>query len=78
MPNLPTQAPIFQAPFAGKGVYFTIEVENVDELYESFKNKGVSIAVDIRDEDWGDRHFSVLDPNGIGVDFVRYQAPENE
>ncbi|MFK7907070.1 MAG: VOC family protein [Chitinophagales bacterium] len=77
LPNLPTQIPLFQAPFEGKGLYFTIEVENVDELYENFKSKGLKIVVDLKDEEWGDRHFSVIDPNGIGVDFVRYEAPEN-
>lgn len=72
-----TQAPIFQAPFQGEGVYITIEVENVDRWYEKLKSKKLPIAVELKDEPWGDRHFSVLDPNGIGIDFVRFTPPEN-
>ena len=76
--NHPTQEPIFQTPFAGKGVYLTIEVADVDKLYEALKNKGANIVIDIRDEPWGDRHFSIVDPNGIGIDLVTYSKPTEE
>lgn len=75
LPNHPTQKPIFQQPFAGKGMYLTIEVEDVDSLYEEIKKKGVNIEIDIRNEPWGDRHFAIVDPNGIGIDLVTYTKP---
>ena len=75
LPNHPSQKPIFQSPFNGKGVYLTIEVEEVDTIYEELKNKGCTIEIDIRDEAWGDRHFAIVDPNGIGIDIVTYTAP---
>ena len=77
-PNHPTQKPIFQAPFEGKGLYLTVEVEDVDKLYEEIKNKGVKIEIELRDEPWGDRHFAILDPNGIGIDIVTYSDPNEE
>ncbi len=77
-PNHPTQKPIFQPAFNGKGVYLTIEVDNVDEMYSQLKNKGLSIEIELRDEPWGDRHFAIVDPNGIGIDIVTYAAPEEE
>jgi len=79
LPNHPSQQPLFHPAFQGQGVYLTIEVEDVDGLYADLKAKGVDIALEMRDEPWGDRHFAVKDPNGIGIDFVRYTAPvENE
>ena len=33
LPDHPTQQPLFQAPFQGQGMYLTIEVEDVDQLY---------------------------------------------
>ncbi|MEL6485013.1 MAG: VOC family protein [Bacteroidota bacterium] len=75
LPNHPSQKPIFQTAFEGRGVYLTIEVEDVDEIYEQLKAKGISFEVDIRDEPWGDRHFAIIDPNGIGIDLVTYTAP---
>ena len=75
-PNHPSQKSIFQSEFNGKGVYLTIEVENVDEMYKKIKANNVSIEIEIRDESWGDRHFAIVDPNGIGIDIVTYTKPE--
>jgi catechol 2,3-dioxygenase-like lactoylglutathione lyase family enzyme len=76
MPNHPTQQPLFQPPFKGKGVYLTIEVDDVNKVYADIKEKGVEILIDIRDEPWGDRHFAIQEPNGIGIDFVTYSKPD--
>lgn len=76
LPNHPSQQPLFQKPFSGQGVYLTIEVEDVDKVYNELKNKGVEIKIDIRDESWGDRHFAIQDPNGIGIDIVKYTPQE--
>lgn len=75
-PNHPSQKPIFQTAFSGKGVYLTIEVANVDVLYQKIKGKQIPIAIELRDEPWGDRHFAIVDPNGIGIDIVTYTKPE--
>ena len=74
-PNHPTQAPLFQTPFNGKGIYITVEVPDVDETYRQIKASGTPIAIELRDEPWGDRHFAIVDPNGIGVDIVTYSPP---
>lgn len=76
LPNHPTQQPIFQKAFERKGIYLTIEVEDVDAMYERIKKLGIAIEVDIRNEPWGDRHFAFYDPNGIGIDIVTYSKPE--
>ncbi len=71
-PGHESQQPFFQSAFEGKGVFFTIEVSNVDQVYQELLGKAVSIKVEIRDEPWGDRHFAIQDPNGIGIDIVTY------
>lgn len=76
LPDHPSQQPLFHKPFTGQGMYITIEVEDVDHLYQNLKKKGVPIAIDIRNEPWGDRHFAIQDPNGIGIDLVKYTAQE--
>lgn len=77
LPNHPSQQPFFHKPFQGQGMYLTIEVDDVDNIYENLKKKNVEIKIDIRDEPWGDRHFAIQDPNGIGIDIVKYSAPKN-
>ncbi|GIM55545.1 VOC family protein [Capnocytophaga cynodegmi] len=76
LPNHPSQQPIFHKPFQNQGVYLTIEVENVDEVYKELKNKNIPIEIELRNEPWGDRHFAIKDPNGIGIDIVTYTEPE--
>ena len=78
LPQHPSQQEIFHSEFAGKGVYLTIEVEDVNRLYSELKSKGVDVKVELRDEPWGDRHFAIEDPNGIAIDFVHYQAPKEQ
>ncbi|MDW3193146.1 MAG: VOC family protein [Cytophagales bacterium] len=75
LPDHPTQQPLFQAPFQGQGMYLTIEVKDVDALYREVQSKSVPIKIELRDEPWGDRHFAIQDPNGIGIDLVKYTAP---
>lgn len=76
LPDHPSQQPLFHKAFRGQGVYLTIEAEDVDKLYNELKKKGVTIQIDLRDEPWGDRHFAISDPNGIGIDLVRYVPQE--
>ena len=76
LPNHPSQQPLFQKPFQGQGMYLTIEVEDVDKVYNELKRKGVEIKIDIRNEPWGDRHFAIQDPNGIGIDIVKYSPQD--
>ncbi|ATA90151.1 VOC family protein [Capnocytophaga stomatis] len=76
LPNHPSQQPIFQQPFQNQGVYLTIEVENVDEVYKELKFKNIPIEIELRNEPWGDRHFAIKDPNGIGIDIVTYSEPD--
>ena len=47
LPNHPSQQPLFQKPFAGQRMYLTIEVDDVDKIYNDLKNKSVEIKIDI-------------------------------
>ena len=72
LPDHPSQEPLFRKAFTGQGMYLTIEVDDVDGIYNEIKKKQVDIIIDIRDEPWGDRHFAIQDPNGVGIDIVKY------
>lgn len=75
LPNHASQQALFQKPFQQQGVYLTIEVDDVDSMYQELKKQGINIEIDLRDEPWGDRHFAIVDPNGIGIDFVKHTPP---
>jgi catechol 2,3-dioxygenase-like lactoylglutathione lyase family enzyme len=78
LPNHPSQQPFFHKPFLGQGMYLTIEVDDVDSIYNDIKKKGIPIKIEIRSEPWGDKHFAIEDPNGIGIDIVKYSPPQDK
>lgn len=74
-PGQASQAEIFRRPFTGQGIWVAVDVDDVDREYARIQTLGVEMAVPLRDEPWGDRHFVVVDPNGIGVDVVQHGLP---
>jgi uncharacterized glyoxalase superfamily protein PhnB len=46
---------------------------SIDEVYQVIKERNIDI--ELRDEPWGDRHFAIVDPNGVGIDIVAYSEP---
>ncbi|MCA1925220.1 MAG: VOC family protein [Thiobacillus sp.] len=73
-PGLASQAPIFRPAFDGRGVWLALEVADAEAEQQRLAALGVPIEAALRDEPWGDRHFVVRDPNGIGVDIVQRLA----
>jgi len=54
----------------GIGVYLYMQIDgDIDEYYQELKKKGVNIAVDIKDEPYGVRDFTVEDINGYKLAF---------
>lgn len=51
----------------------SIEVDNVDEIYEKMNNSGFEIMYKITNEDWGVRRFFVKDPLGNLVNILSHQ-----
>ena len=46
-----------------------IEVENIEESYNQFKEKGIKFLKELTKEDWA-TNFSFLDPDGNKLQFV--------
>ena len=62
-----------------KGMILNIEVENATQMYNDIQAQNDSIIVmTLRDEDWGQRHFMVQDPNRIPVAIIEIIPPSKE
>jgi len=62
-----------------KGMILNIEVENATQMYNHIQGQNTGIIVmTLRDEDWGQRHFMVQDPNGVPVAVIEIIAPSEE
>jgi predicted enzyme related to lactoylglutathione lyase len=53
------------APAGKYALALTIHVDDVDAAYERAQKMGAEIAEEIRNEEYGQRHFLVVDPNGL-------------
>ena len=78
LPEQPSQPPIFQKPYPGEGVIFSLEVEDADAAFAAAKSRSLHIVLELRSEDWGQRHFCIQDPNGVHLDIVQAIEPAEE
>ncbi len=54
----------------GTGVNLYMQIDgDIDEYYQELKDKGVECAIDIKDEPYGIRDFTVTDINGYNLTF---------
>ena len=60
------------------GILLNFEVEDVDTVYERLKQAGLPILLDLRNEDFGQRHFITADPNGVLIDVIKPIPPSAE
>jgi catechol 2,3-dioxygenase-like lactoylglutathione lyase family enzyme len=78
LPDQATQPEIFHKTYNGSGVIFSLEVDDADKAYDFAREKSLNIVLELRSEDWGQRHFCIEDPNGIYLDIVQAIAPTDE
>ncbi|WP_028778965.1 VOC family protein [Shimazuella kribbensis] len=65
----------FQRPIQG-GLILNFEVKDVDVEYKQLIGKdNLPLHLDIRDEDFGQRHFITSDPNGVLIDVIKIIPP---
>jgi len=60
----------------GTGVNLYMQIDgDIDEYYDEIKKRGVKIAVDIKDEPYGIRDFTVADVDGYMLTFNQFLQP---
>jgi uncharacterized glyoxalase superfamily protein PhnB len=72
--------PTIPATGRGKtgGVILNLEVEDPDAEYDRLGAAGLNIALSLRDEAFGQRHFIVSGPDGVLIDVIRPIPPSGE
>ncbi|MFJ7270573.1 VOC family protein [Streptomyces sp. NPDC099050] len=62
-----------------QGLLLNFEVEDVDAEWERLVTiEGLHPVLELRSEDFGQRHFIVADPNGVLIDVITPIAPTAE
>jgi uncharacterized glyoxalase superfamily protein PhnB len=57
------------------GLLLNFEVDDVDAEYQRAVAQGLPMLLALRDEDFGQRHFIVQDPNGVMIDVIQPIPP---
>lgn len=57
------------------GFLFNIEVDDATSLYEQLKGKGLNVVLELRDEDFGQRHFIMVGPDEVVIDVIEPIEP---
>lgn len=71
-PNLNNQPAFLQHAANSQGIAISLEVEDAEHAYEQATAKQLEIALPLKDEEWGQRHFIVVDPAGFYIDIVQH------
>jgi uncharacterized glyoxalase superfamily protein PhnB len=62
-----------------RGLLLNFEVDNVDAVYEQLvKGENLPVLLDLRSEEWGQRHFITSDPSGVLIDVITNIPPSDE
>jgi catechol 2,3-dioxygenase-like lactoylglutathione lyase family enzyme len=62
-----------------QGLILNFEVEDVDAEFDRLiKKEKLPLELDIRDEDFGQRHFITSDPNGVLIDVIKVIPPSEQ
>lgn len=60
------------------GLILNFEVDDADAEYARLKAAGLPVHLEIRSEDFGQRHFITSDPNGVLIDIIQAIPPSEE
>lgn len=58
-------------PNKGAGLYINVNVDNIDEFYQSLLAKGLKPSSEPRDWPWGNREFVIRDPDSYKLVFFQ-------
>jgi|SRR5512145_1161885 catechol 2,3-dioxygenase-like lactoylglutathione lyase family enzyme len=75
--NHETVVTAFRKP--AQGLLLNFEVDDVDAEYERLiETAGLPLLRELLTEDFGQRHFTTVDPNGVLIDVIQVVPPTNE
>lgn len=72
LPEHPTQPQFLQTLMSPDGYVISLEVADAAKAYEEAMSMKLSIAMELKEEDWGQIHFMLEDPAGFKIDIVEH------
>ena len=69
--HLPENREPCDTPMSVNKVEVDLQVDQVDTMYETLKDRGLEIPAPPEDKPWGMRQFYILDPDGVRIVFMQ-------
>lgn len=77
VPDHASQPPFLRALATHEGMVVSFEVSDARAAFTSAQQENLDIAMDYKEEAWGQRHFIVRDPQGLLIDIVEHTQQDN-
>ncbi|MEH8019407.1 VOC family protein [Rheinheimera muenzenbergensis] len=74
MPEHASQPEFLRSRMAADGYVISLEVNNAAQAYAQAQNMNLTIAMQLKEETWGQIHFMLQDPAGFRIDVVQHLA----
>jgi len=78
VPGHPSQPQFLQTLMPGDGYILSLEVKDAVKAYAEAQRMQLDVILELKQEDWGQLHFILRDPAGIGVDVVEHMEGAGE
>ena len=72
MPNHPSQPNFLHSKTSNVGAIITFDVSDAKTAYQFAQESGLYIVMEYTEEQWGQNHFIVRDPEGLLIDIVEH------
>ena len=72
LPEHPTQPQFLQPLMSSDGYVISLEVADAAKAFEEALRMKLSIAMELKEEGWGQIHFMLEDPAGFKIDIVEH------
>ncbi|GAA0355152.1 hypothetical protein GCM10009092_19290 [Bowmanella denitrificans] len=74
LPELANQPDFLHPMMQTQGYVISLEVQDAAAAFEQAKQMQLNIAMELKEEPWGQIHFMLTDPGGFKVDVVQHLA----
>ena len=72
MPNMENQPAFLHPKIVTEGYAISLEVADAQKAYQQANELKLKIALPLKEEVWGQRHFIIQDPAGLYLDIVEH------
>ena len=72
LPNHASQPDFLHSLMSAEGYVISLEVKDAANAYAQAQNMNLTIAMELKEETWGQVHFMLVDPAGFRIDVVQH------